>query len=195
ERERAAAPAALHLAHEEDPHADEQQHREPGDEDVHEERRLLFRLRLDLDPVLQKIRDEPDVARRVARDALAVGGGRLELAAFDGDLGDAAGLHLLEELRVLHRRLDGLARVELVEHGHQNQPDDEPDDQVLEHVIQRLNSLRGERACYAVFAEHKRPRATRYVSLDSPRDAPGLTTLTLRKASLSRFIRSSNASP
>ena len=44
ERERAAAPAALHLAHEEDPHADQQQHREPRHEDVHEQRGLFFRL-------------------------------------------------------------------------------------------------------------------------------------------------------
>ncbi len=41
ERERAAAPAALHLAHEEDPHADQQQHREPGDEDLHQQARAL----------------------------------------------------------------------------------------------------------------------------------------------------------
>jgi hypothetical protein len=50
ERERAAAAAALHLAHEEDPHADQQQHREPGDEDLREEALLLLGLRLDLDP-------------------------------------------------------------------------------------------------------------------------------------------------
>ena len=53
--ENAPPPAALHLAHEEDPHADEQQHREPGDEDVHEERGLLLGLRFDLDAVLEEI--------------------------------------------------------------------------------------------------------------------------------------------
>ena len=41
EAERAAPAAALHLAHEEDPHADQQQHREPRDEDLREEA-LLF---------------------------------------------------------------------------------------------------------------------------------------------------------
>ena len=47
EAERAAAPAALHLAHEEDPHADQQQHREPRDEDLREEALLLLGLGLD----------------------------------------------------------------------------------------------------------------------------------------------------
>ena len=37
EAERAALAAALHLAHEEDPDADQQQHREPRDEDLREE--------------------------------------------------------------------------------------------------------------------------------------------------------------
>src|SRR6185503_307539 len=91
--------------------------------------------------VLEQVADQPDVAGRVARDALAFAGGRLELAAFDRDLGDAARLHFLEKLRVLHRRLRRLAGVELVEHGHQHQPDDEPDDQVLEHVVQIANSF------------------------------------------------------
>src|SRR5262249_51305575 len=72
---------------------------------------------------------------------LAVDGLRLELAALDRDLGDAARLHLFQELRVLHRRLRGLAGIELVEHGHQYQPDDEPDDQVLEHVVQGLTPV------------------------------------------------------
>ena len=36
-----AAAAALHLAHEEDPHADQQQHREPGDQDAEQRRHVL----------------------------------------------------------------------------------------------------------------------------------------------------------
>jgi hypothetical protein len=71
--ERAAAAAALHLAHEEDPHADQQQHREPGDEDLREEALLLFGLGLDLDAVLDEVADHPDVARAVGDEALLVG--------------------------------------------------------------------------------------------------------------------------
>ena len=46
ERQRApAARTALHLAHEEDPHADQQKHREPGNEYLHQQRLLLGRAR------------------------------------------------------------------------------------------------------------------------------------------------------
>jgi hypothetical protein len=54
EAERAAATAALHLAHEEDPHADQQQHREPRDEDLREEALLLLGLGLDLTPARRR---------------------------------------------------------------------------------------------------------------------------------------------
>src|SRR5712691_9508686 len=128
ERERAAPSAALHLAHEKNPHADEKQHREPRDEDIHEERRLFLAFRLDFDPVLEQVGDEPDVPGRVAVDGLPVGGLGLEVAPFDHHLGDATGLDLLHELRIVHHGLDLLARVELVEHRHQDEPDDEPND-------------------------------------------------------------------
>src|SRR2546427_411565 len=158
ERERAAAAPALHLAHEEDPHADQQQHREPRHEDVHEERGLLFGFGLDLDAVLEQVGNQPDVARRVAGDALAFGGLRLELPPLDRHLRDAPGLHLFQELRIFHRRLRRLAGIELIEHGHQHQPDDEPDDQVLKHVVQVLapyTALR-QKASY----NGSKPRAT-----------------------------------
>src|SRR6266571_4307241 len=129
-------PTALHLAHKEDPHADEEQHREPRHEDVHEERRLFLALRLDLDAVLEQIRHEPDIAGRIAVDRFPVGGLGLEVAAFDHHLGDAPGLDLLHELRIVHHGLGLLARVELVEHRHQDEPDDEPDHEILEEVIQ-----------------------------------------------------------
>jgi hypothetical protein len=122
------------------------------DEDVHEERRLLLGLRLDLDVVLEQVRHQPDVAGRVAGHALALDGRRLELAPFDGDLGDAARLHLVEELRVLQRRLRRLAGVELVEHGHQDQADYQPDDQVFKHVVQGLAPVLGGAAKKPVYA-------------------------------------------
>src|SRR5439155_19663665 len=134
----------------------------------------------------------PDVARRIAGDALAVGGGRLELAAFDRDLGDAPGFHLIQELRILHRRLRRLAGIELVEHGHQHQPDDEPDDQVLKHVVQRLTPVFGECCPASILRGFLE---TISVSRDSPRAACGLRTLTLPKSCFNRWRTSSNASP
>ena len=88
ERECAAALAALHLAHEEYPHADQQQHREPRYKDAHQEGLFFFRLGFDLHAVLEQVGNQPDVAGRIAGDALAVGGGRLQRTAFDGHLLD-----------------------------------------------------------------------------------------------------------
>jgi hypothetical protein len=141
EGEGAALAAALHLAHEEDPDADQQQHREPGDEDAGEEGLLLLGLGHHLDVVLQQVGHHPQVGRRVGRDALAVGGGRFEGAALDHHLGDAALLHLFEELGVFERSERHLARIELIEHRHQDDADHQPDRHIFEHVIQGGASL------------------------------------------------------
>jgi hypothetical protein len=74
EGEGAALAAALHLAHEEDPDADQQQHGEPGNEDAGEEGLLLLGLGDDLDIVLEQVGNHPQVGRRVGRDPLAVDG-------------------------------------------------------------------------------------------------------------------------
>ena len=52
------ASAALHLTHEEYPHADQQQHREPGNENLHQQRLLLRRARIDDDTVLEQVADQ-----------------------------------------------------------------------------------------------------------------------------------------
>ena len=81
EGEGAAAPAALHLAHEEDPDADQQQHREPGNEDAHQEGLLFLGLGNHLDVVLEQVGDHPQIGRRVGSDSLAVGGRSLRACA------------------------------------------------------------------------------------------------------------------
>ena len=83
ERERTAAAAALHLAHEENPHADQQQHREPGDEDLRQEALLFLGLGLHLDAVLDQVADHPQVARAVGEVRLLVGADPLDGAALD----------------------------------------------------------------------------------------------------------------
>ena len=98
ERKSTAPAAPLHLPHEKHPDTDQQQHREPGHEDVHQQRRLFFRLGLDLHAVLEQVGHQPDVTRRVAGDALAFVGGGLEHPALDEDLRNATGLHLFDEL-------------------------------------------------------------------------------------------------
>ncbi len=142
ERERTAATTTLHLAHEKDPHANQQQHGEPGNEQAHQERRLLFRLGLDLHAVLQQIGHHPGIARRVAGETLAVAAFALQHVAFDHHLGDLLLAHLLDELRVGHLRLDRALRAELVEHRHQDDGYDQPDDDILRHVVHVDSSAR-----------------------------------------------------
>src|SRR4029079_14706297 len=83
EAERTAAPSALHLAHEEDPDADQKQHREPRDEDLREEALFFLRPGLDLHAVLDEITDHPDVAGAIGDVALLVARHPLDRAAFD----------------------------------------------------------------------------------------------------------------
>ena len=141
ERERAAPAAALHLAHEEDPHADEQQHREPRDEHLREEALLFLRLGLDLDAVLDQVPDHPQVTGAVRHVVLLVGADPLDRAAFDHGGFDAALSGLFHELGVRHRLARGLPRVELLDDRENHQADDQPDADVLNQIIQRISSV------------------------------------------------------
>ena len=141
ERERAAAAAALHLAHEENPHADEQQHREPRNEHLREETLLFLRLGLDLDAVLDQVPDHPQVAGAVGHVVLLVGTDPLDRAAFDHGGLDAALPGLVHELGVRHGLARGLPRVELLDDHEHHQADDQPDADVLNQIIQRVSSV------------------------------------------------------
>ena len=72
-------------------------------------RLLLLGLGLDLDAVLEQVADHPDVAGRIAGDTFAVGRRGLQGAALDHHLGDVPRLHLVEELRIVQRRLGAAA--------------------------------------------------------------------------------------
>ena len=67
------AAAALHLAHEEDPDADQQQHREPGDEHA-EERRHAFvrRLRRDRDALVVEAAHKRGIGGRIGAEGAAI---------------------------------------------------------------------------------------------------------------------------
>src|SRR4029077_14339325 len=86
-------PAALHLAHEENPDADQDQHRQPG-QDGDDVSRLLRLGRLDRDAGFSEILDQVAVVRSVGREPLrlAIGAQLLvlarDLAAGDRDSSD-----------------------------------------------------------------------------------------------------------
>ena len=126
---RAAAPAALHLAHEENPHANQQQHGEPRNEDVHQQRLPFFGLAGgDFHARAQQVGNHPDVlhAGRVDGNRLAGLGDGLERApVFDGHAFNHAVFGLFHEGGVFHRVLRHLAArvVELLENRHQHDAD------------------------------------------------------------------------
>ena len=120
----------MHLAHEEHPDADEQNHREPGNEDIHEEGLFLLRLGgSNLHSVAHEITDHPDIlnTRSVDGDLPAVLRGCPHSASIDDSLSDLSLLRVLHELGVLDRILSRLTVVELVENGHEYNADHEPD--------------------------------------------------------------------
>ena len=132
----AATATALHLAHEEYPYTDQQQHREPGDEDLHQQRFLLGRLRLDLDTITQQVVDHLRIIGRVGGEGLATAHLPLDGTPVDNDVLHPAGFDIRNELGV--RQALGTRRwgSEVVEHGHQDDRNDHPQKNVFRHVVQ-----------------------------------------------------------
>src|SRR6185436_11950371 len=89
--------ATLHLAHEEDPHADEEDHRKPRDQERHVPGVLVYRAHADLDVLVAEQLDEVLRLDDVGAELAAV----LELpgheVAADRDGLNEAGVDVLEE--------------------------------------------------------------------------------------------------
>src|SRR5690606_18806361 len=133
-----AATAALHLPHEEDPDADQQQEREPGNEYLQQQAASLGLLGVDDHAVFEQRADqgiviglwavgpEPRAGRAHAGDDRPL----------HGHLADAALLHFLNEVRVGDLAGYRVPILEIAEHGHEDDGDNDPEDQILGHVIQ-----------------------------------------------------------
>jgi hypothetical protein len=134
-----SAPAArLHLAHEEDPHADQQQHREPVRQQAQDRRHVVLgQLGVDLDALLLQPCDEAGILGRCHREELAalVAVAAPDPLLLDRDLGDVARLHAGQEVGIadlLAAPARARPTLEQVEKRHQQQDDDNPDRQVPE---------------------------------------------------------------
>ena len=138
ERERpSAAAAALHLAHEEYPHAHEQEHGEPGNEYLHEQPLLLGRAGVDHHPRFQEFADEGAVVglRGIGGEGVAGVRPALDVPPLDDHLLNEALADIVDELGVVHLLGRRPAWPEAVEHRHQHQGDDHPQDQILRHSV------------------------------------------------------------
>ena len=96
ERQR-LGPPALHLAHEEDPHPDEQQHRHPLQHDG-EPRVGVGRLHVDLDALVLERLDQVRVVGGEGPERGAVAHPPGDVVALEGDLTNLSRLDLLEEV-------------------------------------------------------------------------------------------------
>ncbi len=123
------ATAALHLTHEEDPDTDQQQHREPGDEDRGQQRRLFRLLAHHFDIVIEHVVEQLGIRRRDD-------GGESFTSTLDAinDLTvhphftDLLLGHLFNEAGIVQLATGGIAGAEAIEHRHQNDGDDQPQD-------------------------------------------------------------------
>ena len=135
-----AAATALHLAHKEDPHPDQQQHREPGYEDLGQHALLGRGLGLDRHTTVEQIGDQARIIRREGVEALTIGAPAGDLVALDGDTLNPSILHVTDELGVL-QRLDRLLLLSKVtEHRHQDEGDNNPEQDILGYIVQGTSS-------------------------------------------------------
>jgi len=130
------ADAGLHLAHEEDPHRDQQQHREPREQDP--ENRVHARAWLviaELDTlgvklVVERARILVEADARLKGAIVLVTPG--DDVALDRDLLDGAIVDLRKKVRIRHRRTGGMLRLilEQIEQRDEQQRDDDPDGKI-----------------------------------------------------------------
>src|SRR5690606_35569040 len=132
-----AARTALHLAHEEHEHRNDDQNREAGDQQLSPDALLLGLLAFDDHAVVDQVTDQTAILNRRTNglESFAVNTLAGDDVPVDRHALDAPFLHLLDELRVAQGLR--LARAgEVVHHSDQYGRDDQPQDQVLCHVVQ-----------------------------------------------------------
>ena len=132
EAERAALAAALHLAHEVHPYADQQQHGTPADEQRHQQRAFFARLDVEFHAMVDEVADQATIKVRGLRAHTAVvvhlgDDVGAALAFLDGGFLHSVVAHLFEEVGVRHVTGAGhAAAVQLLEHSEQHHGDHHP---------------------------------------------------------------------
>ena len=100
-----AGPAALHLADDEDPHADEQQQRQPVQQQAHVPGGLFRRLGLHFHFLAHELRDKIGVVGSIGLHLRPLfGAAACQDIALDGDGQDLPGVHPAHEIRITYAR-------------------------------------------------------------------------------------------
>ena len=134
------AGAALHLPRQEDPHADQRDERQPGDQQRDEPRHVVAgRLRGDRDLAVIEALDQRRIVRRIGLEAGAVGEGAVDLRPLDHDVANVVLVDLAQQLRernVLRGR--ALTRIlEKREQCQQQQDNDDPEGEIAQIGVHR----------------------------------------------------------
>ncbi len=129
------ATCPLHLAHEENPHGQNEKHREPRDQ--HADQRLpalARRLGRDGDAARLELLDQLRIIGSIRLERAAVGIGAGDLLAGDHNVADTTLIDLVQELRIRHVDAGGALSgvLEQVEKGDQDKPDDDPEGEIPE---------------------------------------------------------------
>jgi hypothetical protein len=179
EAEGAALASALHLAHEVDPHADQQQHRAPADQNAHQDGRLLTRPHVELDAVGDEVTDQAAIkVGGGAAQTLVVGRGGDDLGAaarafLQRDRLDALAAHFFEEVGIADLVARRHAPVKLLEDGEQHKGYHQPDCDFREPLIVHRGSFSQIQRYGAPKGSHRIPRYMGLILVQT-RHLPGL---------------------
>ena len=103
EGHRALPAAALHLPHKKDPDADQQQHREPGDEDGSQQAWLFWWFTNHFDVFSQQVIEQLRIVNRnVSRVTVTIFLGNVDLTSVDTRFANLVLIDLLQEGRIIH---------------------------------------------------------------------------------------------
>jgi len=115
------AAAYLHLAHKENPHADQQQHGKPVEQQDHVPRRFILGLCRDLDALIPQRLDQLRVVRRKSSKTFAVLVFALDIMSLDHDLLHIAAIHRAHELAEDNFRFAPVLLAKNAENNEENQ--------------------------------------------------------------------------
>ena len=140
EAECAALAAALHLAHEVNPHADEQQHGAPAHEQTQQQRAFFAGFDVEFDVVVDQIAHEAAVkVGGLGAHAALVAHGGFDFGAagafLDGGAFDAAVAHVLQKVGIGHVAVAAGGAFKLLEYGEQDEGHNQPDGDFGKHLI------------------------------------------------------------
>ncbi len=132
----AATATALHLAHEKDPHGDQQQHREPGDKDLHQKTLLFLGTGTNHDVMVQQVTHQTGIARAVGGKFITTLSRTVNRTAINDDFLHLIIIHLGNEIGIGKLSRGNLWRAEVIEYRNQYNGNNHPQDNVFNHVIQ-----------------------------------------------------------